>query len=575
MADVTNVNFTNGAKYAAKDLRRMFGSIMDFTKGIETQESFFVDPNVDATNTVLISPGRAWVKDNNKDNRQGMIWIERTEPKQFTLNTSASSGYIVLQVQSPEFNGLGKPVDIIPQVVASIGDAKDGSLILARFTRPTPSTWAIEDYRLKPETDQYMVTKTGPAREGLPPIAPTTDAAKRSFFRPGTQYMDLLTGSRWMLQGDFRWVRDGSSIHQGTETPPVDAYDGNFYIQRTHTPNPNTDNAFKYELFERVNGIWNSMGVLTGDKWYTNSSDPSDSEGSPGDMYLHTGTGSVWQKQFIKDESQPEGSDPIVAWVEITGLMGPQGPQGDVGPIGPVGPQGLKGDQGEKGEKGDLTSLEGYTGNIRVQGEGRLFVGERDVINEVTAAADQGKQAIDKATEAATATDTIRKGQEALTGEVNRSKGEISKLATRVSNVEKKAPFFSRGVFKRLAVGATWKVVPIKEKWYAEESDFDRNAGVAKARVSGTYQVMCTVNGLTKYARSGTFFVELKRKSDNHIITGQSFSTHETNVEWRISCSGLIYLRAGDGVYAYARSVGGDATITDGYSSGISLVQVL
>ncbi|MFE3579066.1 hypothetical protein [Streptomyces vinaceus] len=575
MADITNINFTNGAKYAAKDLRRMFGSMVDFTKGIETRESFFVDPNVDATNTVLISPGRAWVKDNNRDNRQGMIWIERTEPKQFTLTTSANSGFIVLQVQSPEFNGLGKAVDIVPQVVASIGDAKDGSLVLARFTRPTPSTWAIEDYRLRPETDQYLVTKTGPAREGMPPTAPTTDTAKRSFFRPGTQYMDLLTGSRWMLQGDYKWVRDGSSIRQGTETPPGDGYDGNFYIQRTHTPNPNTNNAHKFELFERVNGAWNSMGVLSGDKWYTSSSAPADSEGSPGDMYLHTGTGSVWQKQFVKGSALPEGSDTVAAWVEVTGLMGPQGPRGAVGPIGPVGPQGLKGDQGPKGEKGDLTSLEGYTGNIRIQGQGRLYVGERDVINEITAAADQGRQSIGKATEAVTAADTIRKTQEALTGEVSRSKGEIAKLATRVGDIEKQAPFMSRGVFKRLAIGSGWTVVPIKGSWYGEETDFDRNAGVAKARTSGNYQVMCTVNGMTKYAKSGSFFVELKRKSDNHIITGQSFSTHEQNIEWRISCSGLVYLRAGDGVYAYARSVGGDATVTDDASSGISLVQAL
>ncbi|MEU5299708.1 collagen-like protein [Streptomyces noursei] len=574
MADVTNVNFTNGAKYAAKDFRRMFGSMMDFTKGIETQESFYVDPHVDATNTVLISPGRAWVKDNNKDNRQGLIWIERTEPKQFTLNTTANSGFIVLQVQSPEFSGLDKPVDIVPQVVASLADAKDGSLVLARFTRPTPSTWEIQDYRLHPQTDQYLVTKTGPAREGTPPPAPTADAAKRSFFRPGTQYMDLMTGSRWMLQGDYKWVRDGSSIRQGTETPPVDAYDGNFYIQCTHTPNPNTNNSFNYELFERKTGKWVTMGVLSGDKWYANSSNPTDSEGSAGDMYLHTGTGAVWQKQYINDESRPAGSEPVVAWVELAGLMGPQGPRGDVGPIGPVGPQGLKGDQGEKGEKGDLKSLEGYTGNIRIQGDGRLYVGERDVINEVSAAADQGKQAIARAAEAASTADVLKKATEALAGEVNRNKAEVSKLNTRVGNVEQKASFFSRGVFKSVTVGAAWKVVPFKQKWYAEESDFDRNAGVAKARVSGMYQVMCTVNGVTKYPRSGTFFVELKRKADNHIVTGQSYSTHEQNIEWRVSCSGLVYLGAGDGVYAYVRSVGGDATVTEDVSSGISLVQV-
>ncbi|MEU3690553.1 hypothetical protein [Streptomyces narbonensis] len=575
MADVTNVNFTNGAKYAAKDFRRMFGSMMDFTKGIETFESFYVDPNVSATNSVLISPGRAWVKDNNKDNRQGLIWIERTEALQFTLNTTSNTGYIVLQVQSPEFNGLGKPVDIVPQLVASVKDAKDGSLILARFSRPTPTTWQIDDFRLHPDTGQYLVTKTGPARQGLPPAAPTTDADKRTFFRPGTQYMDLLTGTRWMLQGDYRWVRDGSSIKQGTETPPVDEYDGNFYIQCTHTPNPNTDNAFNYEFFERKGGQWTSMGVLSGDKWYANSSDPTDSEGSPGDMYFHTGTGSVWQKQYIVDESLPEGSESVVAWVELHGLMGPQGPQGEVGPVGPVGPQGLKGDQGEKGEKGDLTSLEGYTGNIRIMGDGRLYIGERDVINEVSAAADQGKQAIEKASAAATAAETNKKATEALTAEVNRNKAEVSKLNTRVSTVEKRSPFYSRGVFKKLTVGTAWKVIPIKQKWYATEADFDRNAGVAKAKVTGTYQVMVHANGTSKFKNRGTVFIEMKRKSDNGIIGGQSFSTHETSVEWRLSCAGLIYLKAGDGVYTYARSVGGDTTINDVADSGISLVQVI
>lgn len=575
MADVTNINFTNGARYAAKDFRRMFGSIMDFTKGIETQESFYVDPNVSSTNRVLISPGRAWVKDNNKDDLQGMIWIERTEPREYQLNTTSSSGFIVLQVQSPEFSGLGKAVDIVPNVVASIADAKDGSLILARFTRPTPTTWAIEDYRLHVQSGQFLVTKTGPARAGLPPAAPTSAAGRRAFFRPGTQFTDLTTGNRWMLQGDYRWVRDGSTIRQGTETPPVDEYDGNFYIHRQETPNPNTDSAFAYEIFERVAGRWNSLGVLSGDKWFANSGAPNDPEGSPGDMYLNTTTGQISQKQLVTNPDEPDG-DKVPVWVELTNITGPQGPQGDTGPMGPVGPQGTKGDQGEKGEKGDLTSLEGYTGNIRIMGDGRLFVGERDVINDVSAALDAGTQAGIKADDAKTATDTLKKSTDALTGEVTRTKGDVSKLATRVTNVERKGPFFSRGVFKKLTVGAGWKVVPIKNKWYALDTDFDRNAGVAKARVAGYYQVHVHVTGATKYARSGTFFVEMKRKSDNHIFGGQTFSTHEqSQIEWRVNCSGVVYLGAGDGVFAYARSVGGDATIQESNDSGISIVQII
>ncbi|MEU3599673.1 collagen-like protein [Streptomyces sp. NPDC006798] len=570
MTDVVNVNFTNGAKYAAKDFRRMFGSMMDFAKGIETKESFLVDAHVSATNAVLIAPGRAWVKDNNADNRQGLIWVERTEPLQYTLNTTANSGFIVLTVTSPEFHGLGKPVDIVPQIVASLADAPDASLVVARFSRPTPSTWAIEDYRLHPSTGQYLVTKTGPARDGLPPAAPTTDDGQRTFFRPGTQYMDLLTGVRWILRGDYQWHRDGSTIRQGTGIP-ADAYDGTFYIQRTHTPNPNTESAHSFEFFERQGGQWLSMGTLSGDKWYASSSAPSESEGSAGDMYLHTGNGSVWQKQY--GTGTTEGSGDAV-WVELAGLMGPQGPPGDTGPIGPVGPQGLKGDQGQKGEKGDLSSLEGYTGHIRLTGAGRLYVGERDVVNEITAAADLGRQAVDRATEATSVASATKTSTDALTGEVNRTKTEISKLATRVSGIEQGNPAYSRAVFKKLTVGSAWKTIPLKSKWYGTDADFDYPAGVAKARVSGYYQVMCTVSGSSKYARSGTFFAEVKRKSDNQIVSGQTHSTHETSGDWRISCSGLIYLNAGDGVYAYARSVGGDATVLDDSSSGVSLVQV-
>ncbi|MEW1546858.1 hypothetical protein [Streptomyces tsukubensis] len=571
MTDVVNINFTNGGRYAAKDFRRMFGSIMDFTKGIETAESFYVDPNVGATNAVLISPGRAWVMDNNTDARQGLIWIERTEPLQYTLNTTASSGFIVLTVTSPEFRGLGTPVDVVPQLVASLADVPDGSLVVARFSRPTPSTWAIEDYRLHPSTGQYLVTRTGPAREGLPPAAPSSADGRRVFFRPGTQYMDLLTGVRWILRGDYQWHRDGSTIQQGTGSPAADAHDGTFYIQRTHTPNPNTESAFAFEFFERQGGQWQSMGTLSGDKWYASSAAPSESEGSPGDMYLHTSSGTVWQKQYVSPATGESGD---VVWVELAGLMGPQGPRGSTGPMGPVGPQGIKGDQGLKGEKGDLASLEGYTGNIRITGAGRFYVGERDVVNEITAAADLGRQAVERATEATSVASATKVSADALAGEVNRTKAEISKLSTRVSGVEQGKPAYSRGVFKKLTVGSAWKTVPLKSKWYGEDADFDYAAGIAKSRVSGYYQVMCTVSGSSKYSRSGTFFAEIKRKSDGHIVTGQTHSTHETSGEWRISCSGLVYLAAGDGVYAYARSVGGDATVLDDVSSGVSLVQV-
>lgn len=87
-------------------------------------------------------------------------------------------------------------------------------------------------------------------------------------------------------------------------------------------------------------------------------SDPDNSEGNNGDVYVNTSSweiflkvGGVWQSMgSIKGEKGDQGE------------QGPKGDQGDIGPQGPQGPQGPKGDDGANGLNGQdgASILYGY-----------------------------------------------------------------------------------------------------------------------------------------------------------------------------------------------------------------------
>lgn len=76
-----------------------------------------------------------------------------------------------------------------------------------------------------------------------------------------------------------------------------------------------------------------SMRFLSGD------TDPDQSVGMPGDVYLNTSTGDL----FRNDNG---------IWTLLMNLVGPQGPQGEQGPPGEPGEQGPPGEPGEQGPPG-------------------------------------------------------------------------------------------------------------------------------------------------------------------------------------------------------------------------------
>ena len=73
-----------------------------------------------------------------------------------------------------------------------------------------------------------------------------------------------------------------------------------------------------------------SMRFLSG------ATDPTSSDGQPGDVYLNTSTGDL----FRNDNG---------TWTLLMNLVGPEGPEGPQGPQGEQGPQGPPGADGEDG----------------------------------------------------------------------------------------------------------------------------------------------------------------------------------------------------------------------------------
>src|SRR5690554_1632713 len=73
-----------------------------------------------------------------------------------------------------------------------------------------------------------------------------------------------------------------------------------------------------------------------GMRFLSGATDPTSSDGQPGDVYLNTSTGGL----FRNDNG---------TWTLLMNLVGPEGPEG---PQGPQGPQGSQGEQGPPGADG-------------------------------------------------------------------------------------------------------------------------------------------------------------------------------------------------------------------------------
>jgi len=92
------------------------------------------------------------------------------------------------------------------------------------------------------------------------------------------------------------------------------------------------------------------------------SSNPSDSLGENGQVYLNTTSGDLYVKSSgtwgsaVANIKGPTGA---------TGATGPQGPQGDTGATGPQGPQG---DTGPQGPAGGATGPQGPAGEVTSTG---------------------------------------------------------------------------------------------------------------------------------------------------------------------------------------------------------------
>jgi len=94
-----------------------------------------------------------------------------------------------------------------------------------------------------------------------------------------------------------------------------------------------------YWLTDLLQGAGGGGGM----RFLSGATDPTSSDGQPGDVYLNTSTGDL----FRNDNG---------AWILLMNLVGPEGPEGPQGPQGPQGdqgPQGLQGEQGPPGPPGE------------------------------------------------------------------------------------------------------------------------------------------------------------------------------------------------------------------------------
>lgn len=96
-----------------------------------------------------------------------------------------------------------------------------------------------------------------------------------------------------------------------------------------------------------------TVSVLTqgaqAEEWSSGAGPPTGAQGRPGDWYLDSTSGNVWEKTDA------------TTWVQRANLIGPQGPTGATGVPGPTGPQGPQGTQGATGPAG-ATGAQGPAG---------------------------------------------------------------------------------------------------------------------------------------------------------------------------------------------------------------------
>lgn len=90
------------------------------------------------------------------------------------------------------------------------------------------------------------------------------------------------------------------------------------------------------------------------EEWIGGVGPPDPAIGDPGDWYIDTVSGDVYEKVSAE-------------WVHRTNLTGPVGPQGLPGAIGPPGPKGDKGDTGAQGPQG-IQGIPGQVGATGPQG---------------------------------------------------------------------------------------------------------------------------------------------------------------------------------------------------------------
>jgi len=114
-------------------------------------------------------------------------------------------------------------------------------------------------------------------------------------------------------------------------------------------------------------GYWTNFGQVQGppgadgELWYLGLSNPDNSIGKNGDLFLNITTSDYFEKtsdvwNLRGNLKGNQGEQGIQGPQGIQGLQGDPGPKGDTGDTGPqglIGPEGPQGIQGEKGDTGD------------------------------------------------------------------------------------------------------------------------------------------------------------------------------------------------------------------------------
>ncbi|MET8684852.1 hypothetical protein ABZV77_11600 [Streptomyces sp. NPDC004732] len=528
---MANINFTNGAKYPASNFRRMFGSLQDFAKGFDDLKSFAVPEGSDSQRFVVIQPGRAWIKADEGKGSQGVFWVESQEEMRIQLG--AGEGLLYLTVVGPEFDSKFTAPELRLAATIDINQSAlpERAIALAEYRRTSETTYALRDVRFDPAYSQFLITRTGPGGLGAPV------EAMLAVFRPGTQYTDIATGSRWVKRENGSWLRDGNSIFQSGDAPDETAgHVGDLHI-RTHTEdNPLAPGAAWHELYVRTPEGWDNTGSLRANKWLAGAGEPQDEYGSDGDLYASgDGNGNIFQK--VSGEWVSLGS--------IRGPMGPQGVQGPQGSRGATGATGAKGDKGEPGNDGkDGTGLEG--GNLNVNGDTSLngvhIAGNVVAQGTLTLGAyDVGATLGDLNSKTATLSTKIDSVQQSVGTDIQNKvkdlQSKLDALTTRVDKVEKMPKYYQprAGAVRFAKNSETLHVM-----WAAKESG---GAVIRGIGVKGT-QNLPTSAGTESCGDE----VEIKETGKYRVLLGigmdRMSGTATTKTEWSNSAE-LMVKRAG------------------------------